>query len=62
MKEDRYIQTLVTIGFLNKIFKKYTQRMRERERNKNSGMRKERITKIKVCNQIIKDMQNARLI
>ena len=61
MNGERYIQTLVTVDFLNKVFKKYTERLRMIEGKKN-GVKKRRITKALVCKEIIKDLEMTRLI
>jgi hypothetical protein len=55
------VRTWVTEEFLIKILRPYMRKLEDREAKKN-GIKKINITKNEVCKEIIKDMEQARLI
>ncbi len=61
MKESSYVRTEVSQDFIDKVLKPYTEKARLSESKKN-GTRKERVTKKRVCHDIIEEMQGAGLI
>ena len=58
---EKLTVTRITETFLRKVLKKYTRRAEDREARKN-GVKKQRVTKELICNDIINDMEKAGLI